>query len=339
MKKFYKYSLIIAGILAAAGLVLCLFCGFMGGRAWKKLVRTQKVVEQMAKLSDDLGFHVSFGDGNGIYIGSEENDVTVGTGDASGVSLDYADGKLMVNGEEIVVGKADYEVPTDGLTALVAELGAGSFEIRENTALTDTIQIHISGIGNWNYTVEGGMLRLGVRQESESFRLGDLTKIADCVIELPQGFMWEEVVTDVGAGELSLDGVCAEQMLLEVGAGQIRAGQVKSDSLRINVGAGQATCKNMESKEVALDVSMGECIYKGTVEDDLAVDCATGNVELHVNGKETDRNYDISCSMGNIDIGDMSMVGIDREVHKDNGAEHTFTISCSMGNVTVDFED
>lgn len=339
MKKFYKYSLIIAGILAAAGLVLCLFCGFMGGRAWKKLVRTQKVVEQMAKLSDKLGFHVSFGDGNGIYIGSEENDVTVGAGDASGVSLDYADGKLVVNGEEIVVGKADYEVPTDGLTALVAELGAGSFEIRENAALTDTIQIHISGIGNWNYTVEGGMLRLGVRQESESFRLGDLTKIADCVIELPQGFTWEEVVTDVGAGELSLDGVCAEQMLLEVGAGQIRAGQVKSDSLRINVGAGQATCKNMESKEVALDVSMGECIYKGTVEDDLAVDCATGNVELHVNGKETDRNYDISCSMGNIDIGDMSMVGIDREVHKDNGAEHTFTISCSMGNVTVDFED
>lgn len=339
MKKFYKYSLIVAGILAAAGLVLCLFCGFMGGRAWKKLVRTQKVVEQMAKLSDKLGFHVSFGDGNGIYIGSEENDVTVGTGDASGVSLDYADGKLMVNGEEIVVGKADYEVSTDGLTALVAELGAGSFEIRENAALTDTIQIHISGIGNWNYTVEGGMLRLGVRQESESFRLGDLTKIADCVIELPQGFTWEEVVTDVGAGELSLDGVCAEQMLLEVGAGQIRAGQVKSDSLRINVGAGQATCKNMESKEVALDVSMGECIYKGTVEDDLAVDCATGNVELHVNGKEADRNYDISCSMGNIDIGDMSMVGIDREVHKDNGAEHTFTISCSMGNVTVDFED
>lgn len=339
MKKFYKYSLIIAGILAAAGLILCLICGFMGGRAWKKLVGAQKVVEQMAKLSDKLGFHVSFGDGNGIYIGSEENDVTVGTGDASGVAIDEADGALMINGEEIVVGEADYEVSTDGLRSFMGELGAGSFEFRENAALTDTVQIHISGIGNWNYTVEGGMLQIGVRQTSEGFRLGNLTKIASCEIEVPQGFVWEEVVTDIGAGELSLKGICAEQMQLEVGAGQINADHVKSDSLNINVGAGQATCKNMESKEVALDVSMGECIYKGTVENDLTVDCATGNVELRVNGRETDRNYDISCSMGNIDIGDMSMVGIDREVHKDNGAEHTFTISCSMGNVTVGFED
>lgn len=339
MKKFYKYSLIIAGILAAAGLILCLICGFMGGRAWKKLVGAQKVVEQMAKLSDKLGFHVSFGDGNGIYIGSGENDVTVGTGDASGVAIDEADGALMINGEDIVVGEADYEVSTDGLRSFMGELGAGSFMIRENAALTDTVQIHISGIGNWNYVVEDGMLQIGVRQTSEGFRLGNLTKIASCEIEIPQGFVWEEMVTDIGAGELSLKGICAEQMQLEVGAGQLNADQIKSDSLNINVGAGQATCKNMEGKEVTLDVSMGECIYTGSVEDDLAVDCATGNVELRVNGKEADRNYDISCSMGNIDIGDMSMAGIDREVHKDNGAERTFTISCSMGNVTVGFED
>lgn len=339
MKKFYKISLIVAGILAAAGLILCLICGFMGGRAWKRLVGAQKVIEQMAKLSDKLGFHISFGDGTGIYIGSEENDASGYISEEQKAAEDYEGIGLMINGEEIVVGEADYEVSTVGLRSFMGELGAGSFMIRENAALTDTVQIHISGIGNWNYTVEDGMLQIGVRQTSEGFRLGNLTKIASCEIEIPQGFVWEEMVTDIGAGELSLKGICAEQMQLEVGAGQLNADQIKSDSLNINVGAGQATCKNMEGKEVTLDVSMGECIYKGSVEDDLTVDCATGNVELRVNGKEADRNYDISCSMGNIDIGDMSMAGIDREVHKDNGAEHTFTISCSMGNVTVGFED
>ena len=89
MKKFYKVSLITAGILAAVGLVLCIFCGFIGGYRWKQRVTSESVVSYMAGLSNRLGFKVSFGEGSGIYIGTLDKNPT------------GADGELMVNGESI----------------------------------------------------------------------------------------------------------------------------------------------------------------------------------------------------------------------------------------------
>ena len=58
MKKFYKVSLITAGILAAVGLVLCIFCGFIGGYRWKQRVTSESVISYMAGLSNRLGFKV-----------------------------------------------------------------------------------------------------------------------------------------------------------------------------------------------------------------------------------------------------------------------------------------
>lgn len=338
MKKFYKYSLIIAGILAGVGLVLCLSFGFIGGRAWKNLIRAQKVVEQMAKLSDYLGFSISFGDGEGIYIGSTEDTIGVHLGDEAGGTPGDSNETLMINGERILVGMMQYEVPADEIRGIVADLGAGSFEIKENESLTDTVRICINGIGNWNYTVEDGKLQLGVSQDAGTL-LGNLAQIAGCVMELPKDFVLEELVMDVGAGEVWLQDLCAKQIWLEVGAGQIEADHLKSECLNIDVGAGQTICTNMESVEAGLTVSMGECSYQGSVEGDLTVECATGNVELSVNGKETDRNYDISCSMGNIEAGSIDLAGINRKMSIDNEAEHTFIISCNMGNVTVDFRN
>lgn len=73
MKKFYKISLITAGILAAVGLVLCLSCGFVGGSVWKHLVTSEPVISRMEELSDHLGFQVTFGEGDGIFVGPLED--------------------------------------------------------------------------------------------------------------------------------------------------------------------------------------------------------------------------------------------------------------------------
>ena len=45
----------------------------------------------------------------------------------------------------------------------------------------------------------------------------------------------------------------------------------------------------------------------------LEADCGIGNIDLDINGKESDYDYEISCSAGEVDIGDSSYSGIGHE--------------------------
>ena len=64
-----------------------------------------------------------------------------------------------------------------------------------------------------------------------------------------------------------------------------------------------------------------------------------GNVELALEGKQSDHNYHIECAAGNIDIKGYSMAGFLGEKEIDNGADSDYDISCNMGNITVEFEE
>lgn len=166
MKKFYKVSLITAGILAAVGLVLCIFCGFIGGYRWKKRVTSESVVSYMAELSNRLGFKVSFGEGSGIYIGTLDKN-SMG-----------ADGELVVNGESIAEKGTTYEIPVNKVKELNAELGAGLFEIREKEETSDTISLIFDTSGVWEYALEDGTLNVGMKEES-LYILWDLNRIKE----------------------------------------------------------------------------------------------------------------------------------------------------------------
>lgn len=64
-----------------------------------------------------------------------------------------------------------------------------------------------------------------------------------------------------------------------------------------------------------------------------------GNMELSLNGKESDYNYEVECSAGNIDINGtyISAFGAERSIQ--NGASRTFKLECNMGNITVLFKE
>ena len=71
----------------------------------------------------------------------------------------------------------------------------------------------------------------------------------------------------------------------------------------------------------------------------LEADCGIGNIDLDINGKESDYDYEISCSAGEIDIGDSSYSGIGHEKKISNpGASGKMDLDCGVGNITVDFE-
>lgn len=99
---------------------------------------------------------------------------------------------------------------------------------------------------------------------------------------------------DVGAGTLETDGfTVAEEMELEIGAGEMILNGGTYGSADITCGVG-----NFE--------------MKGSVAQDLTAECGMGNMEIHLIGNEEDYNYTLSCSMGNLKVGDTSYNAIPR---------------------------
>lgn len=327
MKKFYKVSLITAGILAAVGLVLCIFCGFIGGYRWKKRVTSESVVSYMAELSNRLGFKVSFGEGSGIYIGTLDKN-SMG-----------ADGELVVNGESIAEKGTTYEIPVSKVKELNAELGAGLFEIREKEETSDTISLIFDTSGVWEYALEDGTLNVGMKEKS-LYVLWELkqNKGARCTIEIPRDFTFRLFTAKLGAGKLQIEGIKAQEMALIAGAGQLELADIAVEDFELKVGAGQAVCENVTSRNAVMDIAMGECQYSGKINKDLSVDCGQGNVKIEVDGAEKEHNYDLDCGMGNILVGSMRAAGMGAQQTQDNGADSLYHVKCGMGNVTITFK-
>ena len=308
MKKFYKVSLITAGILAAVGLVLCIFCGFIGGYRWKQRVTSESVISYMAGLSNRLGFKVSFGEGSGIYIGTLDKNPT------------GADGELMVNGEGI-------------------EEKGTTYEIREKEETSDTISLIFDASGVWEYSLEDETLNVGMKEESIYVLWGlKQNKGARCTIEIPKDFTFRLFTAKLGAGKLQIEGIKAQEMALIAGAGQLELADIAVEDFELKVGAGQAVCENVTSRNAVMDIAMGECQYSGKINKDLSVDCGQGNVEIEVDGAEEEHNYDLDCGMGNILVGSMRAAGMGAQQTQDNGADSLYHVKCGMGNVTITFK-
>jgi len=284
-------------------------------------------VHLLKGLSNRLGFKISFGEGGGIYIGAlDENS----TGTA---------GELMVNGESILEKGTAYEIPVSDVRKLNAELGAGLFEIREKEENSDTISLTFDASGVWEYSLENGTLKVGMKEESVYVLWGFKQKEgARCVIEVPKDFTFQTFTAKLGAGKLQIEGIKAQEMALTAGAGQLELADLTVEDFKLKVGAGQAVCENVTSQNAVMDIAMGECRYSGKIVKDLSVDCGQGNVEIAVDGAEADHNYDLDCGMGNILVGSMRAAGMGAQQTQDNDADSLYQVKCGMGNVTITFK-
>ena len=61
-------------------------------------------------------------------------------------------------------------------------------------------------------------------------------------------------------------------------------------------------------------------------------------MELKLTGEQQDYNYSLSCDVGSIKVGDISVSGLGREKEIDNDADYDMDVSCDVGNIDVIFE-
>lgn len=231
---------------------------------------------------------------------------------------------------EHTVSLEDMDTPS-----LELELGAGDFEIIES----DAKDIVVKSSKKINVSKNGDTIKIHTPEQFAFVNIGFTEMDNNVTIEIPKGMKFDDVVMEIGAGELRCDNVTADSLQMELGAGTIVTEKYTCDEAVLSVGAGEIIIGDGTAKDMDVDVGMGSLISHGAVKGNLDVDCGMGNVQIWLTGSEDDFNYQIDCGMGNVTVGNTSYGGVatDREI--DNDADYDCDLDCGMGNIEIYFED
>ena len=201
----------------------------------------------------------------------------------------------------------------DGVSKLDLSIRTGELYLKEYDG--NEIKVEVSG-------KHREKVRVG--QEGDTLVLESIGRVQDreITVSYPKKMEFEDASVDVAAGTVNLDDdFYAKKMEVSVAAGEFsNDGAVTAEKADITVGTGNVDLENLNVQ-------------------DLEADCGIGNIDLDINGKESDYDYEISCSAGAVDIGDSSYSGIGHEKKISNpGASGKMDLDCGVGNITVDFE-
>lgn len=322
MKKFVKISLIIAGILFVVGCLLGAISAIAGGHQLVATIREDEALhEKIGAFVDkaaDAAYRIT--DGEWGYLWEDGNT-----------------DELVVNKNIAAEQENWYQVSAKEVTGLHLELGAGSFTIEEKETSDDNIDIRIEGIGSCNYSVKSGTLHI------EGFKginvVGNDVNFNNITLRLPKGQVLDKIDVEVGAGLMTMTGLKVKGLDAEIGAGELKLERIETEELLMEIGAGRLEASEMAVTDAEITVSMGECVYEGNITGNLDAECDMGNIDLKIDGKETDHNYQVECAAGNIAIGGLSFSALAAERNVNNNAASDFDIECNMGNISIRFTE
>lgn len=165
----------------------------------------------------------------------------------------------------------------------------------------------------------------------------------EITIAIPEGKMFDEVELVTNAGTVDIThSLSAKEMDLEVDAGELLAEYIyASEELVFDVGAGEAHIEQFEASVLEAECGMGQMNLTGKVLNKANLKCGMGQIDLNLNAKETDYDYDIDCGMGNISLNgeNISDSGLSASTSIKNGAGRKIKLDCGMGSITIITEE
>lgn len=252
-----------------------------------------------------------------------------------------------------------------GLRELDITVGACQMYIGE--AAVDEVSIAITGEckDHYQYRIKDGDTFMLVHKDMKDGYIGDLWDRShlkgdtEITLYLPEGMSLDDINIDFGAGKLETGNLKAREIEINVGAGDCIFEKIEaSESVDISLGAGKITANALSAKEADFDIaagelwingadvshetkvdmSMGQATLSGTFTGELDAECSMGNLNITLEGKESDYNYEVDCGMGSISIGGKSYDGLaEHDIY--NGSNNKIDVTCSMGNINVYFTE
>lgn len=321
MKKFLKNCTITAVVFIIIGFVITLVGGsYIGAKAVNRVVEdvtNGKVNVNLESLKD---FGITIGEG----FGQDFYEI-----DGDSIKIDFKDGVTIYEGH---MDKTGMGKEIAGLNIKV-----GGCELKVVESDDDNFYVEANGVGKIQGYVEDGVLNIISRsKQPEKINLNRLGEYS-ITLYVPEGCCFEKANIELGAGELLFDGLHAKKADISLGAGKMLMQSLVSDELKMEVGAGEIDTNKMVVGSLIANVGMGNLEINGEVTKSMKLSCAMGNITANLLGNEEDFNYEIECSMGNIELNDTEYAGLAQSKKIDNDADKDMKLECAMGNIEVNF--
>ncbi len=347
MKKFMKGCGITALVMLVVGFILAAVAGAVRGRTGildvVEAATGGKVHLNVGNWNFPWGFGW-FGDWIGDLTDDWSDEVSDLADDWSdsvsdfaddwGNGFDIQDATIFESGYDILKGNVDkYSLGSD-VTDLDIEVGGCRFETRYSG--DDSFYLEARKIGKLQGYVKGDTLYV---KSVNKVKHWDDAKSGSIILYIPEGYVFDCVDMELGAGVMKIEELAARKTELEVGAGQITVERIRAEELKATVGMGGIEMDAMDAHILEAEIGMGSLEVKGQIGRSADVECSMGSVDMTLSGSQKDYNYQIESAMGSVELGSMRFSGLGQERYIDNGADRDITVECSMGGTVIKFRE
>lgn len=321
MKKFMKVCGIMALIFLMLGIVFAVAAGTAKGR-----MKINQVLETVTggRVTADFDSFMNWGLRFRDNVSDSLPELDYDIDEAGSMNPDYS----------IMRGDIDKFRLGEDVKRLEVEAGGCRFSIRASG--DGSFYAEASAVGKFQAYLENGTLYVRSTTSSRQWNSWNNVKVT---LYVPEGYHYEDVNIDLGAGSMEFEGMDADRISLGVGAGQITATGLKTADLKTGVGAGRIELRDVDAGNLKVEVGMGEISAEGNISGSAEVSCAMGNVELMLAGSQNDFNYQIVGALGNIDLGQEHYSGLAMSKEIDNGSARDMKVECEAGNITIKFTE
>ncbi|MCI8482827.1 MAG: DUF4097 domain-containing protein [Lachnospiraceae bacterium] len=158
--------------------------------------------------------------------------------------------------------------------------------------------------------------------------------------ELMESGYLKKIEVDQDAGYLHVDTpLTAEEIQLNIDAGECFVAEKMTAAKKISaeIDAGRMELNELETEELEMSAGIGELYTSQVQAEKIEISCGIGSVEVEVAGKESDYSYEISCDVGNLQVGDHDYSGFGSERTIKNPGKKKMEIDCGVGDVDISF--
>lgn len=225
--------------------------------------------------------------------------------------------------KKIVVSRGerkDFQESFTDVESLKLEIKAGDVRVEESDS--DFVVVTGKGVSSgFQCTMEGKTLKIEDKNKNR-LSLGSLgagENESKITVEVPKGMEFKNMDLDVSMGNLEVVGF-------------------QTKTMGVTCGTGSATLEGDVMGESDFECGMGELIYQGGLGGNVSFECGMGSITANLTNSQEDFDYELTCGMGEVQVGDLSIGGIAGEQKISNKAGKLMEVDCGMGDVTVEFE-
>lgn len=231
----------------------------------------------------------------------------------------------LFSSREAAAGEMQTYSIEDDVSGLTLKLSGAALQIRT----ADRFSVE----SNHKYlSVESRNGELSITETKDLFAASP--KGVTVILNIPEGFVFDRVNMETGAGQVKIDRLSADILSLSLGAGEVEIRELTANSrAAIEGGAGEMTIEGGLIHNLDLDMGVGELKLKSRIEGSSRLNFGVGEAELTLVGSRED--YKIELDKG------ICEAKLEGEPMRDDsvygGGQNRIEIDSGIGEIEIEF--